>query len=299
MKCELCPRRCGADREAGEYGICRAGREMRVARVMMHPWEEPCLTRGAGCGAIFFCGCPLRCEYCQNRAISRPDEEGGIRGEAWDADRLCGEMIRLAEEGASCIDLVSPTQYTREICQALRLARPELVRAGVPVVWNTGGYERTETVDSLAGLVDVFLTDFKYGTPEYGKKYSGAPDYTETAAAALSAMYRAVGDPVWEGTFLRRGILFRHLVLPGGRHDSVAALERAAEAVSPEHVVLSLMRQYTPGFAPPSMRELSRRITTFEYESVLRAAVALGYDGYMQDAGSAEEAYIPDFRKNS
>lgn len=291
MSCTLCPRRCGADREAGQRGICGAGREMRVSRVMLHPWEEPCLTGGAGAAAIFFSGCCLGCVYCQNKAISRP-AGGELPGESWEEERLSAAMLDLQSRGASCIDLVTPTHYADRILAAVAAVKQQL---SVPVVWNTGGYETKETVARCAGLVDVFLTDFKYGTSEAAAKYSGAPDYPGAAAAALTAMHRIVGDPRWDGDRLTGGILLRHLVLPGGRRDSVEALRLAAAAVPPRSVILSLMRQYTPDFAPPELRELRRRVTTFEYESVLREAIALGYDGYTQDRESADASYTPDF----
>jgi len=287
--CTLCPRMCGADRASDETGVCGAGRDMYVARVMLHRWEEPCLGKQAG--AIFFSGCPLGCVYCQNRDISRP-RDGRLRGEVYSAARLADEMLRLAEQGADCIDLVSPTQYTKEIREALLSVKPKL---RIPVVWNTGGYERAETVASLDGLADIFLTDFKYGTPDAADAYSGAPDYPDTAAQALREMYRITGDPLFAGDRLKRGIILRHLVLPGGRRDSAAALRLAAKTVPPGSVILSLMRQYTPDFAPEDVRVLRRRVTTFEYESVLREAISLGYDGYSQEKESASAAYTPDF----
>ena len=286
MRCTLCPRRCSADREAGEIGFCGAGDGIRVAKTMLHMWEEPCL--GEKSGAIFFAGCPLRCVYCQNKPIS----QGEIAGEMWDEDRLAAEMLAFVRAGADNIDLVSPTQYADGIFRALSLVKDRL---SVPVVWNTGGYETAETVEKTRGLVDIFLTDMKYGTAALADRYSAAPDYPEIAVRALAAMVRTVGEPKWNGDRLSSGVVMRHLVLPGGRHDSIKALTRAAEAVDPGSVVLSLMRQYTPDFAPPEIKELRRRVTTFEYESVRDAALALGYDGFSQDADSAEARFTPEF----
>lgn len=292
--CNLCPRRCGARRDAGEIGLCGAGDSMVVARSMIHLWEEPCL--GGRAGAIFFSGCSLGCVYCQNKEISRPHAgETGKRtlpGEAWDEDRLAREMLRLQAEGASCIDLVTPTHFAPAIRTAIRAVKPQL---HVPIVWNTSGYETAAAIETLTGLVDIFLTDFKYGTREAAQKYSAAPDYPAAAAAALAAMYRAVGDFVFDGDRMVRGIILRHLVLPGGRRDSAAALHLAAESVPPRAVVLSLMRQYTPDFAPREMRELTRRVTSFEYDFVAQEALSLGYTGYGQDRESASAAYTPDF----
>lgn len=287
MGCTQCPRRCGADRVRGEIGYCGAADGIRVAKVMLHPWEEPCLIAGPGAGAVFFGGCPLRCVYCQNKVISHGDV-----GEIWDTSRLSEEILRLEEKGASCIDLVSPTQYANEILTALRAVKDRL---RIPVVWNTGGYETVETVRACRGLVDVFLTDFKYGTAETAEKYSAAPDYVTVATDALIAMVDVAGKPRWQGDTLTGGVILRHLVLPGGRRDSEAALTTVARAIDPASVILSLMRQYTPDFAPAEIPVLRRRVTTFEYEYVRDAAIRLGFGGYSQDADSATAAYTPEF----
>lgn len=262
---------------------------MRISRIMLHKWEEPCL--GGTAGAVFFSGCSLGCVYCQNQSISRP-KDGILPGECYSQAQLAAEMLALQERGATCIDLVTPTHYADRILDALASVK---ARLNIPVVWNTSGYETVETVRRCRDLVDIFLTDFKYGTSEAAQLYSHAPDYPAAAAKALAEMYAITGDPVWNGDRLMRGIVLRHLVLPGGRKDSIEALRLAASALPPSSVILSLMRQYTPDFAPADMRTLRRRITSFEYESVLREAIALGYDGYTQDKTSASAAYTPDF----
>lgn len=294
--CMQCPRRCGVNRAAGEYGVCGAPHEIHVAKIMLHPWEEPCLQAEPGSGAIFFTGCPLRCVYCQNRPISRPREAGGNPGKAYTPQALASCMLELQAQGAANIDLVSPTQYAEKILSALSLVKDRLT---IPVVWNTGGYETPETVARCAGLVDIFLTDFKYGTASFAEKYSAAPDYPAVAEAALRMMTTVAGPPRMRGGQLLSGVIVRHLVLPGGRHDSIAALRRIADTVSPDTVILSLMRQYTPDFAPKTVRALTRRVTTFEYESVRAAALSLGFTGYGQDADSASCAYTPDFSDTS
>ena len=286
MTCTLCPRRCGADRQAGQRGICGADHEMRIARIMLHPWEEPCL--GPNAGTIFFSGCPLHCVYCQNNKISR-----GNSGEIFSPRQLADAMLRLNDEGAYNINLVTPTHFIPQIISALDLAKPHLT---IPVVFNTGGYERADTIAKLEGYADIFLTDFKYGTCDTADKYSAAPDYPQVASSALSEMFRITGEPViGEDGMMKRGIILRHLVLPGCRRDSIAALRLAADAVPPEKVILSLMRQYTPEFAPGSYPELKRRITSFEYESVLKEALSLGFDGFSQGRSSAQTSYTPDF----
>ena len=289
MGCTLCPRGCGADR-VRTFGFCREGREARVAKIMLHHWEEPCISGDegdAGSGAIFFSGCSLMCVYCQNRAISR-----GGSGKETAPRRLADEMLRLRDLGALNINLVTPTHFTDRIKEALDLVKDRL---GIPVVWNTSGYEKPETVSSLDGYVDVFLTDFKYVSRELSSKYSHAADYADCAAASLREMVKITGAPRLEGRLLKRGVIVRHLVLPGCSRDSVEVLRRVAGEVGAKNVLLSLMSQYTPSFLGEGYPELSRKITTFEYERALAEAESLGFDGYMQSKSSATSAFTPDF----
>lgn len=284
-KCTLCPRMCGADRFSG-VGLCGGGEHVHISKVMRHMWEEPCICGENGTGAVFFSGCSLGCVYCQNKDISR-----GAVGEEYDTEGLSRLFSEVADSGVCSLDLVTPSHYAVQIDAALKMCD---IR--IPVVYNIGGYEKPDTVSRYMTCADVFLTDFKYGSSDTGMKYSSAPDYPETAAHSLREMYRIVGEPVYgDGGILKRGIVLRHLVLPGERRDSVKALELAADAVSPDKVILSLMRQYTPGFAPPDYKNLGRRVTTFEYEYVLDAAVEMGYVGYSQDAASAVAEYTPEF----
>lgn len=289
--CAVCPRECGVNRFE-KRGYCGEGAEVRVSKIMLHHFEEPIISGKCddkrGSGTIFFSGCPLHCVYCQNSKISH-----GGTGDVLTANQLADAMLRLQDEGAYNINLVTPTHFTPQIISALDIAKPRLT---IPVVFNTGGYEKAETVALLEGYADIFLTDFKYGTREAAEKYSAAPDYPEMAKTALSEMLRITGEPVIAGDgMMKRGIILRHLVLPGGRKDSIAALRLAAEAIPPQKVILSLMRQYTPDFAPDSFPALKRRITSFEYESVLKEALALGFDGFSQDAASAKTIYTPEF----
>lgn len=258
MGCTLCPRECGVDRERS-VGFCREGAEARVAKIMLHHWEEPCISGeedGAGSGAVFFSGCSLRCVYCQNRSVSR-----GMTGEAMSPRRLADEMLKLRDRGALNINLVTPTHFTDRIKEALDLVKGKL---GIPVVWNTSGYEKPETVSSLEGYVDVFLTDFKYVSPELSEKYSHAADYAEYTVSSLREMVRITGSPRFEGSLLKRGTIVRHLVLPGCSRDSVEVLRAADGAVGAKNVLLSLMSQYTPSFLDEGYGELARKITTFE-----------------------------------
>ena len=290
-RCELCPRRCKTDRTE-RTGVCGAPHEMRVAKIMLHHWEEPCISggeNGRGSGAVFFSGCALKCVYCQNKAISR-----GHAGEEYSPERLAQELLRLQEMGAYNINFVTPTHYTHKIKEALDILKGRLV---IPVVWNTSGYENKEIIESLAPYVDIFLTDFKYFSEETAKKYSNAPDYKERAIEALSSMVKITGKPKidTETGLMKRGTIVRHLVLPGARKDSIEVLRLISEVVGTENVMLSLMAQYTPEFLDEGYPEINRRITTFEYNKVLDEAQKLGFDGYFQSRGSATSKYTPDF----
>ena len=287
--CTQCPRRCGVSRaDMGHVGVCGVPSAFRVARIALHPFEEPCLSGAAGAGTVFFCGCNLRCVFCQNREISRCE----IPGEELDASALVSRILALCDAGAACVDLVTPTHYTAQLVPVLQALR-EKVR--VPIVWNSGGYESAETLQLLEGLVDVYLPDCKYFSGVLSGQLSGAPDYFPVALAALREMLRQVGEPVFgEDGRLLRGVLVRHLVLPGHRQDSIALLRALASELGADRVLLSLMSQYTPDFAPPECeKNLHRRLTTFEYESVRAEANRLGFSGYAQSRASASADYTP------
>ena len=261
-----------------------------VSRASLHFFEEPVLSGTRGAGTVFFAGCSLRCVYCQNRDISREDAKGDSVG----TDALADIFLRLQDEGAHCIDIVTPTHFANRIKEALMLVKPRLT---IPVVYNSSGYESVETLKSLEGLIDVYLPDLKYYSSEPAEKYSSAPDYRERAEEAILEMLRQVGRPVFDGDgLLTRGVIVRHLVLPSHRKDSIALLRRLAEILSPDDILISLMSQYTPDFALDcSFDCLKRRVTSFEYDSVLREAQALGFDGFMQGRASASAKYTPDF----
>lgn len=289
-ECALCPRLCRVDREKGERGICNQGDQVRIARAALHPFEEPSISGTRGSGTVFFCGCSLRCVFCQNQAISRSEEIGKVVS----SEELCEIFLDLQAQGAHNINLVTPTHFAEGIRRALLLARDRL---SIPVVYNTSGYERVETLKTFEGLIDVYMPDFKYASCELAEKYSKAPDYPDLAAAAIAEMYRQVGEYRLDGEgILLRGLLVRHLVLPGARKDSLAVLSRLADTVDPKKILLSVMSQYTPEFAKESShKELHRRITSFEYRSVVEYAEALGFDGYTQERSSAISDYTPDF----
>ena len=289
-KCYLCPRACGADRAAGELGFCGMGDTALVSRASLHFFEEPVLSGTRGAGTVFFTGCSLRCVYCQNRDISRENSQG----KAVSAEELAHIFLKLQSDGAHNIDLVTPTHFADKIKAALEIAKPQLK---IPVVYNSSGYESVETLKSLKGLIDVYLPDFKYFSEELSDKYSSAPDYRERAEEAIVEMLHQVGKPVFsEEGLLLRGVVIRHLVLPSSRKDSIAVLRRLAEIIDPADVLLSLMSQYTPDFAFDSNHKcLKRRVTSFEYTTVLEEAERLGFNGFMQSRSSASAEYTPDF----
>ncbi len=286
--CIICPRQCGADRACGT-GFCGAGKSVRIARVGLHEWEEPCISYGKGSGTVFFSGCSLKCVYCQNFKISSE-----LQGRDVTPDELCDIFLRVQDMGAVNLNLVNPTHYCEDIAYALERVRDRLK---IPVVYNTGGYDRVESLERLCGLVDIYLPDLKYYSSEYSGKYSGAEDYFSVASAAIGEMHRQVGYPVFDSEgHMKKGVLVRHLVLPTLYRDSFRILDFIAENYDASKIYISIMRQYFPTHRACEYRELSRRLTTLEYEKVLSYAQKLGIvNGFSQESSSAKEQYVPDF----
>lgn len=288
--CRLCPRGCGVNRYE-RTGFCGMGAELRVARAALHFWEEPCISGKRGSGAVFFSGCVLRCCYCQNYEIS----SGGF-GRELSVRQLADVFLRLADEGAENINLVTPTQFLPGILRALDLIRHRL---SVPVVLNCGGYERAETIRGLRGYVDIYLPDLKYKSSALSRAYSGAADYFPRAMEAIAEMVDQCGtadaDVPPEGETLRRGVIVRHMVLPSCRKDSIALLQEMDRSLPKHRYLLSLMSQYTPCYRAKTLKELNRRLTSYEYGTVLREAQRLAFRGYMQEKSSAKEEYTPPF----
>lgn len=289
--CVQCPRTCGADRTDGKVGFCGVPWDFFVARAALHQWEEPSISGKNGSGTVFFSGCNLRCAFCQNREVSH-----NALGKRVSEDELIDLFLDLQERGAHNINLVTPTPYAEQLVPVLRRVKPRL---RIPVVYNCGGYERVETLQRLNGLVDIYLPDFKYADTALAKRYSLAEDYPTVALAAISQMLQQTGVPQLDADgMLLRGTVVRHLVLPAARKDSITALRLLAERFGTSAFLLSLMSQYTPDFALGSpYRELHRRVTSFEYDSVLREAIRLGFDGYLQSRTSASAAYTPKFEE--
>ena len=285
-ECRLCPRGCGADRERVR-GVCRVGAKVTVARAAPHYGEEPCVSGERGSGAVFFAGCPLGCVYCQNYELSR-----GRTGEAVTVERLAGIFGELEAMGVRNLNLVTGTQFAPQILEALRIAAPR-----VPVVWNTSGYETAETVSALAERVSVFMPDLKYAFSSTAARYSRAPDYPETARAAIREMVRLTGPyELDENGMLRSGVLIRHLVLPGRIADTRSVLRWVSETFAPGTVLFSLMAQYTPCGDLTRTPELKRTLTADEWDEALSALAEYGIeDGYVQDLSAAGEEEIPVF----
>ena len=287
--CSDCPRRCGArrgDEQAG--GFCSAPALPRVARAAAHFGEEPCISGTRGAGTIFFCGCNLRCVYCQNRAISR----GGANGKALSVGELRDLMLRLRDTGVHNIELVTPTHFARAIRAAL-----DGLELGVPVVWNSSGYESVETLRSLEGLVQVYLPDYKYSSSALAKRYSAAEDYPSAAADAIREMFRQTGPYRLDADgLLVSGVLIRHLILPGEIENSMGAIDFVSESFPKDGVLFSLMSQYTPMPGLERFPALQRRVDAGENAHLIRYMRRCGIEnGYWQEPDSATGDMIPAF----
>lgn len=290
--CELCPRRCRANRAAGERGVCGATDTLRLARAALHFWEEPPISGEVGSGTVFFSGCPLKCVYCQNHEIST-----GNFGIDVSEERLVEIMLELQDQGALNINLVTATHYAHLLPGAIAHAR--MLGLTIPIVYNTSGYERVEAVRELDDLVDIWLTDFKYADAELGRALSHVPDYPSVAQSALIEMARQLkrhggGAARADGAWMR-GIIVRHLVLPGHAEDSCRVLDLIWDAVG--DVPISVMNQYTPNAAMRAAGgELARAVTEEEYERVLDHADELGFSQmFWQEGGAVDESFTPPF----
>ena len=285
QNCTLCPRRCGADRTNGQLGFCRHPDKIYAARAAAHYWEEPVISGSFGSGAVFFSGCTLKCLFCQNGVISQEN-----RGKEISTAHLREIFLKLIDDGVQNINLVTPTHFLPSILPALTPKLP------VPVVYNCGGYERVETLRELEGLVDIYLPDMKYSDPKLAGILSAAPDYVEIAKAAIAEMYRQVGSAVIEDEIMQRGMIVRHLMLPGELDNTLGVLDWFSEAFPKGDVLFSLMSKYVPMGKAKTMPPYDRRITEDEYDAALSYLELLGIEnGFTQDFSAATEEYIPDF----
>ena len=285
--CNDCPRKCAAKRgNELSGGVCRSPYLPRVVRCAPHYGEEPCISGKNGSGAVFFSGCNLRCVFCQNREISR----GGV-GETLTVAELRDTLLRLRDKGVHNINLVTGSHFVRPIAEAL-----SGLELGIPVVWNSSGYESAETLKLLEGLVQIYLPDFKYWKSGPAARYSAAGDYPAVAAAAIREMYRQVGPyRMGEDGLLRSGVLIRHLILPGQELAAMDVMDFAAESFPPDAVLFSLMSQYTPMPQLENFPELQQRIDSATNDNLVSYMRRLGLSGFWQEPDSATEAMIPAF----
>ena len=285
QKCGLCPRNCQLDREK-TAGFCTTTAKLKIARAALHFWEEPPISGKRGSGTVFFSGCPLGCVFCQNRDISR-----GGAGKEVSPQRLADIFRELEEKGAHNINLVTPTHFTPQIIQALDIYRPN-----IPIAVNTGGYEKLETVKAWETYADIWMPDLKCISSEIGKKYFSAPDYAKKALAAIEQMHKMQPRLEFDSDgMLKRGLIVRHLVLPGYREDSIRVIDALNSLLPRGSWLLSLMSQFTPTENCKSYPEINRRVTTFEYNLVAKHVQELGLEGFMQQRSSAKEEYTPPF----
>lgn len=310
--CRICPRECGVDRTAGRYGVCRAGAEVLIARAALHAWEEPVISGKNGSGAVFFSGCSLGCVYCQNHAISGMDEaasgqagtDGSVRekslpGKPVSVEKLADIFLRLQDrEYANNINLVTATHFIPQTAAALASARRKGLR--IPVIYNTGGYEKVSSLRMLEGLVDVYLPDFKYITSSLAQRYSHAKDYPDRAAEALREMVRQTGDCAFypepgneKNQLIRRGVIVRNLLLPGYVEESKKVVRYLHETYG-NRIYISLMNQYTPMTAMREDPKLCRKVTKREYGRLVEYALEIGVEnGFIQEGKTAQESFIP------
>lgn len=287
--CTLCPRMCRVDRTAGEKGFCGMGVAVQGARAALHMWEEPCISGKKGSGAIFFSGCMLKCVFCQNREIAE-----GKYGKEISSQRLTEIFLELQGKGAANINLVTAGHFVVPVKEALLRAKEQGL--AIPVIYNSGGYERVETLRFLEPVVDVWLPDFKYMDGRLAREYSKAEDYPQTAKKALEEMVRQAGECRFDKEgYIQKGVIVRHLILPGHTRDSMEILSYLHKTYG-EHIYISVMNQYTPLPQVKDLEPLNRKVTRREYRRVLDFALELGIEqGYFQEGETAKESFIPLF----
>ena len=288
-ECCLCPRNCGINRFEGQKGFCGVDSDVMVARAALHMWEEPCISGKEGSGAVFFSGCSLGCSFCQNRTISR-----GQSGKKITVERLGELFLELQEQHANNINLVTAGHYLPQVAVALVTAKDQGLQ--IPVVYNSSGYEKADSLKMLDGLVDIYLPDFKYMDHELAKKYSHAENYPEIAKEALSEMVRQVGEAEFDSRgMMKKGVIVRQLLLPGHVKDAKNVLKYLYETYG-DRIYISMMNQYTPMPVMKDDPQLSRKVTDREYERLIDYAISLGLkNGFMQEGETAKESFIPDF----
>jgi putative pyruvate formate lyase activating enzyme len=290
-ECRICPRNCRIDRSSNNKGYCGESDTIRVARASLHMWEEPCISGENGSGTVFFSGCNLKCVFCQNRSIALGD-----KGRKLNKAQLAELFCVLQEKGASNINLVTPTHYVPMIAEAIVKSKVKGMK--LPIVYNTGSYEKMETLKLLDGLVDIYLPDMKYLDSALSGRYSNAPDYFENASLAIAEMVRQTGKPVFENQLMKKGTIVRHMILPGYTKDSKNIIKYLYETYG-DDVYISIMNQYTPPADLQNYDEIKRKVTKREYEKVIDYAIDLGVtNAFIQEGDTASESFIPDFNDN-
>lgn len=287
--CKLCPRNCGVNRLEGQVGFCKSGAGIKVARVSLHHWEEPCISGEKGSGTVFFSECNLKCVFCQNHSISHD----GI-GREISIERLAEIFMEQQQRGANNINLVTPTHFVPQIIEAVKMSRKNGLR--LPIVYNSNGYENIETIKALSGYVDVYLPDLKYYNDKYAVRYSHSPDYFKVASEAIKEMYSQVGEPEFdENGLMKKGVIIRHLMLPGLLFDSKKIIDFVHKTFA-DSVYISIMNQYTPVNNVEKYPEINKPVNQKHYESLLDYCLSIGVkNAFIQEEGTVSESFIPDF----
>lgn len=287
--CTLCPRNCKVDRLNNKLGFCNSNKNVKISRVSLHNWEEPCISGTKGSGTVFFSNCNLRCVFCQNHSIS----EGGF-GKEVSVERLSEIFIEQQERGAHNINLVTPTHYAAQIIEAIKLSKAKGL--SIPILYNSNGYESVETIKLLKGYIDVYLPDFKYFADKYAIKYSHAPNYFQIAAKAINEMVNQVGDVQFdENNLIKKGVIIRHLMLPGLLFDSKKVIDYIYKTFG-NKVYISLMNQYTPMFNAEKYPEINKPLNPKHYDALIDYSLSIGVkNGFIQEAGTNSESFVPEF----
>ena len=287
--CSICPRNCRIDRTKGQIGYCQSGHEIKAALASVHMWEEPPISGSCGSGTIFFSGCNLRCVFCQNYTISSENS-----GKTISTERLSEIMLEQQARGVHNINLVTATHFIPSIIKAVQKAKNNGLK--IPIVYNTGGYEKVESIKMLEGTVDIYLPDIKYFSSELSLKYSGASDYFSYASEAVLEMYRQTGNNIYDDNgIMKIGVIIRHMIMPSHREDSYKVLDWIRDNIGTEACV-SLLSQYTPAYNAEKYKEINRKLMSLEYTRVIEHFFDIGLkNGFMQEKSSAESKYTPIF----
>lgn len=287
--CSICPRNCRIDRTNGQIGYCQSGHEIKAALASVHMWEEPPISGSCGSGTIFFSGCNLRCVFCQNYTISSENS-----GKTISTERLSEIMLEQQAKGVHNINLVTATHFIPSIIKAVQKAKNNGLK--IPIVYNTGGYEKVESIKMLEGTVDIYLPDIKYFSSELSLKYSGASDYFSYASEAVLEMYRQTGNNIYDNNgIMKSGVIIRHMIMPSHREDSYKVLDWIKNNIGTEACV-SLLSQYTPSYNAEKYKEINRKLMSLEYTRVIEYFFDIGLkNGFMQEKSSAESKYTPIF----